>query len=129
IASERPTETAWRNRIHELRTARDARERKPAPKRLPADEEVRLDAVVLDRPDGAGSPDSRLHLVVDVEDPVLFADLLQAAREVVRHRDESTLPLHGLEHDACDRGRVDVLLEQVAERVQRVVRLDAAEGI
>jgi hypothetical protein len=42
----------------------------PAAERLAGDEQVRLDRVVLDRPDRAGASAARLHLVVDVEDPV-----------------------------------------------------------
>ena len=57
----------------------DAGER-PAAERLARDEEVGLDAVVLDRPNRA-SPDAALHLVVDVEDPVAVAELAQP-REV-----------------------------------------------
>ena len=40
----------------------------PPPSDLPGDEQVRLDPVVLDRPDRPRAADSRLHLVVDVQD-------------------------------------------------------------
>src|SRR5690348_5252066 len=82
VPAERPAEPARRDRVHDLGAAGDAGERQPAAERLAADEQVGLDVVVLDRPDGAGAPAPRLHLVVDVEDPVAVEQLLQALREV-----------------------------------------------
>ena len=76
---------------------------RPPPSVLPDDEQVGLDAVVLDRPHRAGAAAARLHLVVDVEDPVRVEQLLQPRREVGRHRDEAALALHRLEHGAGDR--------------------------
>ena len=55
--------------------------------------------------------------------------LLQPLREVGRHRDEAALALHRLEHGAGDRLRVDVALEEVLQRGDRVVLGDAAERI
>ena len=57
---------------------------------------------------------------------MLLADLLQAGREVRRHVDEAALALHGLEHDAGDGGRIDVLLKQPVQGGDRVVGRDAA---
>ncbi len=99
---------------------------RPPPSDLPETSRSGSHAVVLDRPDRPGAADSGLHLVVDVEDAVLVAELLQAPGEVGRHDDEPALALHGLEDDAGDRLRVDVALEEVAERVDRVVGGDAA---
>ena len=108
------------------RPAGDAGERKSAAQRLARDDEIGLDLEVLDRPDRAGTTDSRLHLVGDVDDAVLPAERAQPLEELAGHRDEPTLALHRLEHDAGDRGRVDVRLEQVLERSDRGVRVDAA---
>ena len=84
----------------------DGGERQAAADRLAGDEQIGRDAVVvLDRPHLPGPPDTRLHLVVDVEDPVLAADLEQAPQVVGRHRQEAALALDGLEHDAGDGGR------------------------
>ena len=49
--------------------------------------------------------------------------------ELGRHRDEAAFALHRLEHDARDLRRVDVLLEQELEAVQRVLGRDAAVRI
>ena len=98
----------------------------PAADRLARDEQVGLDPlVVLDRPDLARAPRAGLHLVVDVEDPVRPAHLRQPDGEIGRHRHEAALALDGLEHDARDRLRVDVGLEELREAVERVLRGDA----
>src|SRR5581483_1661887 len=97
VAAERPTEAARRDRVHHLGAPGDAGERQAAAERLPGDDQVGLDAVVLDRPDGARAAHARLDLVVDVEDPVAPAQLVQPGREVRRHRDEAALALHGFE--------------------------------
>src|SRR2546423_10658145 len=70
VAAERTAKAAGRHRVHDLGAPRDARERQAAAKRLARDEEVRLDVVVLDRPDRPGAAAARLDLVVDVEDAV-----------------------------------------------------------
>ena len=57
---------------------------------------------------------------------MLLAHFLEPGREVRRHRDEAAFALHGLEHDARDGGGVDVLLEEVRQRFERVVRRDAS---
>ena len=70
------------HRVHHLRAPGDAGEGEAAAERLPGDDEIRLDAVVLDRPDRPGAADARLHLVVDIEDAVPREQLLQPTREV-----------------------------------------------
>ena len=55
--------------------------------------------------------------------------LLQAAREVVWHRDEAALALHGLEHRAGDRLGIDVRAEEVLERLQRGIARDSSVRI
>src|SRR5829696_2068204 len=84
---------------------------------------------MLDRPDRARSPASGLHLVGDVEDPVMLAELFQRAHEVGRHRDEAALALHGLEHHARHALRVDVLLEEELEPGERVLGGNAAKRV
>ena len=78
VAAERPSQAARVHGVHDPRPAGDAGERQAAAQRLPGDDDVRLHAVVLDRPDRPGAADARLHLVVDVEDAVLREQLLQA---------------------------------------------------
>ncbi len=119
IAPERAPEPTGMRSVHHLGPAGDARERQPAAERLPRDDEVRLNAVVLDRPDRPRAADARLHLVVDVEDAVRREQLLEPSREVVGHRDEAALALHRLEHRAGHRLRVDVAAEEILERLER----------
>src|SRR5439155_23363741 len=122
-------QTASWDTVDQLGATGHTGERQAAAERLARHDQVRLDAVVLDRPHGPGASDAGLNLVVDVEDPVLFADLLQPARKVDGHVHEAAFTLHRLEHDAGDGGRVDVLLEQVAEGLERVVGRDSPVGI
>ena len=84
---------------------------------------------MLDRPDRAGAPAAGLHLVIHVQDPVLIEQFLEALREVGCHRDEPALALYRLEHCARDRLRVDIALEEMLQRGDRVVLGDAAERV
>src|SRR5438128_384876 len=73
-------------------------------------------------------------LVVDIQDPVLPAELLQLARELGRHRDEAALALHRLEHDARDLLRAHFLLEDATDVVDAQsraidVRRERAEAV
>jgi hypothetical protein len=129
VAAERAAEPARVHGVHQLGAAGDAGERQPAAERLPGDEQVGLDPVVLDRPHGSGAAATRLHLVVDVDDAVSLAKVLQRPQELGRHRDEAAFALHGLDHEAGDLARIDVLLEQKLEAVQRVGGRDAAIGV
>ena len=129
VAAEGAAEPARVRRVHQLRLAGHGRERQAAAERLAGDDQVGLDARVLDRPDGAGAPAAGLHLVGDVDDPVPLAELLQRADELGRHRDEPALALHRLEHEAGDRVGRDVLLEQQLEAGERVLDRDAAVRI
>ena len=125
VAGEGAAQPAGWYRVHHLGATRHRREWQAPAERLAADEQVGLRVVVLDRPDRPGAAAARLHLVVHVEDPVLVEQLLQALREVGRHRDEAALALHGLEHRARDRLRVDVALEEMLQPLDRVVGADA----
>ncbi len=105
----------------------DGCERQPAADRLAGDEQVRGDSVVvLDRPHLPRAPHARLNLVVDVEDPVLAADLGQALQVVGRHRQEAALALDGLEHGARDGRGIDLGLEELLQSRDRVVGRDPA---
>jgi hypothetical protein len=129
VAAERPPEAAGRDGVHDLGTPGHRGERKAAAKGFARHEQVGLDPVALDRPQRAGAADTALHLVVDVEDPVPAAELSESRREVVGHRDEAALPLHGLEDDAGDARRIDLGAEEPLERSERLVRADAAVRI
>ncbi len=129
VAAERPAEAAGVHRVHDVGLAGDGGERQAAAERLPGDEQVGLDAEALDRPERARPSAPGLHLVVDVEDAVRVAALLQRDDELGRHRDEAAFALHRLEHDARDLSRIDVLLEEEVEPGERVLRRDAAVRI
>ena len=127
VAPERPTEAAGLGGVHDLRAARDRRQRQAAAERLARHEQIWLDAVVvLDRPHRPGPPHARLHLVGDEEDPVPRTHFRESREVVRRHDDETALALDGLEHDAGDRFGVDLALEQVLEGGDRSVGVDAA---
>ena len=59
-------------------------ERQPAGEALAREDDVGLDAVVLDGPEPPGATDAALHLVGDEQDAVLVAELPQAGQEAVR---------------------------------------------
>ena len=107
------------HRVHHLRPPGDAGEGEATAERLPGHDEIRLDPVMLDRPDGAGATYAGLHLVVDIEDAVRRKQLLQPTGEVEGHWNEATLSLHGLEHRAGNRFGIDIAPEEVFERLER----------
>ena len=113
------------HRVHQLGTSGHGCERQAAAERLAGDDQVRLDAVALDRPHRAGTPAAGLNLVVDVEDPVRVAELAQGMDELRRHRDEAAFALYRLEDDARDLARVDILLEEQPEALHGVLGRDA----
>ena len=129
VAAERPAETARAGRVHDLGPAGDRRQRQAPAQRLPGNEQIGRNAAVLDCPHRPRPPHARLHLVCDEENPVRVADLAEMRQVIAGHRDEAALALHGLEHDARDRLRLDLALEQVLERCDRGVRVDAAVRI
>jgi hypothetical protein len=115
--------------VHELGPTRHRGEREPAAERLAPHDEVGLDAVhLIDREHRAGAAHARLHLVVDVDHAVLPADLDQALDEARRGGQEAALALHGLVDDRSHRLGVDLALEQLAHRRQRLRGADAAVG-
>src|SRR5579862_3691391 len=129
IAAERAPEPAGADRVHDLRAARDRRERQPASDRLAGDEQIGLDAEVFDRPDRAGASTAGLHLVGDEQDPVLVEKGAKAFEEAPGHRDEPALALDRFEHGTRDRLGIHASLEEVLQRVDRVVVRHAAIGI
>src|SRR5918911_4487314 len=112
--------------VHELRLAAHRRKGEASAERLPRHEQVGLHLEVLDRPDATGPAAAALHFVGDVHDAVLLAELPQASDELAWHRDEAAFALHGLEDDARDRLRIDVLLEEQLEAGESVFRRHAA---
>ena len=105
----------------------DRRKRKAAADRLAGHEQVGRGAVVvLDRPHLPCAPHARLHLVVDIENPVLAADLEQAPQVVGRHRQEAALSLDRFQHDAGDAGWIDLGLEELLQAGDRIIRRDPA---
>ena len=117
------------NGVHELRAPRHGRQRHPAAERLAADDEVGFDAEVLNSPYGSCPADAGLDLVVDVHDPVLVADLANAAEKLAWHGHEAALALHRLQHDAGDRFRVYLGLEEVLEPGEGDLGRDVAIGV
>ena len=126
VPAEGPAQPSGLRCVHQLRLPGHRRKRKPAAESLAGNEQVRLDADVRDRPEWPRPPAAGLHLVGDVQDAVPVAEPPQRADELLRHRDEATLALHGLEHDARDRLGREVLLQQQLDPRERVLGRDAA---
>ena len=130
VAAEGAAEPPGGTAVHQLCRAGHAGERQSAAERLARNDQVGLDAVVLDRPDRPSPPDAGLHLVVDVEDPVLLADLLEPAREVRRGiATKPPSPCTGSSTMQATAAGSTSCLKQRLEPAERVVRRDAAVRI
>ncbi len=75
----------------------------------------------------AGAGKAGLHFVGDHHDAVLVAQGAEGAHEIGGHLVEAALALHRLEDDGRDLARVDVGLEQAADRIERILRADAVQ--
>ena len=92
---------------------------------LGGEQDVGLDAPVLDRPHLAGPPGARLDLVGDEQDPVLVADRAEALEEAVLGDDVAALALDRLDDDRRDLvGRRQLVEQHLVEPAQV---LDLAE--
>ena len=82
-------------------------------------QDVGLDAPVLDRPHLAGPPGARLDLVGDEQDAVLVADRAQALEEAVLGDDVAALALDRLDDDRRDLvGRGELVEQDLVEPAQ-----------
>src|SRR5215212_12022128 len=88
---------------------------------LGAEQYVRLDAGVLDRPHLPGPPRARLDLVGDEQDPVSVADRAKASKERVFGDDIAALALDRLDDDRRDLIGGRELLEQDLVEPQQVL--------
>ena len=100
---------------HHLRPCQDPRQRQPRRDALGHDQDVRLDAPVLDREHLAGPPEPGLDLVGDEQDAVLAGDLAEPGQEPRRRDDVPALPEHRLDDDGGHPVRVDELVEGQVE--------------
>ena len=86
---------------------------------LGGQQDVRLDAPVLDRPHLAGPAGARLDLVGDEQDAVLVADSAQALEEAVLGDDVAALALDRLDDDRRDLvGRGELVEQDLVEPAQ-----------
>ena len=108
VADVGPTDRGVAGGVHDLGLADHTREREAGGNRLRDGDQVGLDPVVLDREQLAGTPEARLHLVDDHDDPVLVADRAQALEERLRRLQEAPLALDGLDDDRRHLLRGDV---------------------
>ena len=129
VAAERPAEPARAGRVHDLGPAVTAAKGRPPPSDFPETSRSGATPLCSTAHIRPVRPYAPLHLVCDEENPVRVAEPAQPPQVVARHRDEAALALHGLEHDARDRLRLDVALEEVLERCDRGISVDAAVRI
>ena len=102
-------------RIHDLGSTRDGRDRHAGAERLGNRDEVRDDAVVLDREEAARAAHATLHFVGHHHDAVLRAQLADPLQESRRHRNESGFALHGFDDHGGDCLGIDLGDERMLE--------------
>ena len=96
---------------------------------LAGEQDVGLDADVLDGPHLAGATHPRLDLVADQVDPVAVAEFAQPHQPPVRRDDVATLAQHGLHDDGGHLGGGDEPLHQeVLDVVERGEALGRGAG-
>ena len=95
------------------------------PATLFAIDEIRLDPGVLDREHAPGATESTLDLVGDQDDAVAVAQAPQPPQQLGRRRIEPAFAQHRLDDDRCHARRVHIRLEQLLERLQRMLERDA----
>ena len=93
----------------------DPGEGKPGGDPLGHDDDVGVDAPVLDREQPPGAAESRLDLVRDQEDPMFAGDLAESWQEPRRRDHVAALAEHGLDDDGRHLLRVDELVERQVE--------------
>src|SRR5260370_37887133 len=86
--------------LHDRFPGDDRADRHAAAQALRAEQDVRLDSLVLARPHLPGAPDAALHLVAHEQDPVAVAELAQALQGAGRRGDVAALALDLLDEDS-----------------------------
>jgi hypothetical protein len=95
----RPVRARWpRHHLGPGRSGRPGAGRWPGPCRQ---DDVRLDAIVLDGPELPGAADPALHLVATRRMPCSSQSAPQAGQEALRRGHVAALALHGLDDDAA----------------------------
>ena len=102
VAAVRGAVGADAPRFHDLRGRDHRAQGHAAGDALGGEQDVRLDAPMLDRPHLAGPPGAGLDLVGDEQDAVLRAQLPEPLEEAVLGDDVATLALDRLDHDRGD---------------------------
>jgi len=120
IARIRATQSAGRGGIHHISAADYARQRHAAREALGHRHQIGHDVVVMHREQLARARKARLHFIGDQQNAVLVAQLAQRAHELGGRRIEAAFALHRLEDDRRDALWIDVGLEQMLDRLQRV---------
>ena len=118
---------AGAGRVHDLGAAGDGRQREAAGKALGHGGQIGRHLMVVHGEHLAGAGKAGLHLVGDQQDAVLVADLAQRRHEIARRLVEAALALHRLEDDRGNAVRIDIGLEQLVERGERVRHRNAMQ--
>src|SRR5262249_28597273 len=90
---------------HEVLARDHGSERQPARDTLARDQDVRLDALVLDRPRLAAATHAALDLVAHEEDPVAVTQVTQVPEPPLRRQYGAALPEPRLDDERGDLGR------------------------
>src|SRR5207249_8155735 len=89
VAAVRAAKPTLDRRIHQLRTADDARQRQAGGHRFGRDQQVGLDAVVLAREHATGAAETWLHFIDDDDDAVAAAERGKLREIADRRHDEA----------------------------------------
>src|SRR5882724_10710827 len=116
VSSERSPQTADSGSVHHFRTPGDRSERQSTAQRFCGGDDVRLDAVMLDRKKLPGAADAGLYFVSDEKDPVFAANFLKDGVILLWRDDESAFAKNWLRDYGGHGFRCNNTFESVFER-------------
>ncbi|EAU67297.1 hypothetical protein STIAU_4929 [Stigmatella aurantiaca DW4/3-1] len=128
VARVGASEPTWLRCIHHLRPARHRRQGEPSRQGFGRHDQVRMHIVVVHREPLPRAREAGLHLIGNEQDAVLVAQLSQAPHQLGGRHVEAALSLHRLDEDGRHPLGLDVRLEEVLKRPERVLHADAVQG-
>ena len=117
-SAESPAQAARPGSIHDLRAARDRRQRHATAERLRRDDEIGLDTKMRAGKKLAGATEPGLHLIGNKHDAALTANLRQRRQKSSRRHHKPTFAEYRLNHNGghrlCRHQTAEGLVEQLA---------------